>query len=50
MRSTDCSNVSSPYRSTSRRSAAAAVRTPTTSALMSPATIFGTREFAIAIR
>src|ERR1700712_1191838 len=41
---------SRPCRSTSRVSAAAPVRTPTTVALMSPATIFGTRELAIAKR
>ena len=44
MRSTELRNVSRPWRSTTATSAAAPVRTPTTSALMSPATIFGTRR------
>jgi hypothetical protein len=50
MRATQARNVSIPKRSTTRVSAAAPVRTPTTSALMSPATIFGTRELAVAMR
>ena len=50
MAATASSKSSRPYRSTTRTSPAAPVRTPTTSALMSPATIFGTRELAIAKR